>query len=259
MVMFKSRLGLYIFVPCCVLLFAPAAHAASISYYASDSGATPVSSDFAVSKFDTSLGTLLSVQLEVTGNSFGGSNEVDNESTSGGNATLTIATDMLFTGPGALIVLVLPQEVDSGVLGADSDATPDYTGSDWFKLTGSSSSDYQFDYLTSVAGGGTDDVSTYEGIGTVQFDWAASVNTSNSIDVAPTAAYTMPTTFDFDATVTYTYDAIIPEPATLSLLAMGLGSVIWIRRVMAGRYGTARTPGQDVERGAGDLRGPPSQ
>lgn len=203
-----------------------------ITYTDDDSGSAPASGFFSVDQFDTSLGTLLSVRLDVTGNSSGGTNEVENEDDSGGNATLEIGTDITVTGPAAaLVVLTMPQEEGTQFLASDDDADPDWAGLDWFKITGSTSNDSKWEKLVSVAGGGSDDVSAYEGTGTVQFDWAAVVNTSNSISVSPTSSRTTPTSFDFETTVTYTY--YIPEPSSFVLAVVGLfalGLCGWHRR-----------------------------
>ena len=81
-----------------------AASALSVSYNANDSGTAPTTGNFSVPQFDPALGILLSVELEVEGNSSGGTNEVENENESaGGSATLTIGTDIQVTGPAALL------------------------------------------------------------------------------------------------------------------------------------------------------------
>ncbi|MGF1632779.1 MAG: choice-of-anchor E domain-containing protein [Phycisphaerae bacterium] len=175
---------------------------------------------FSMPQFDPGLGTLLSVTVEVTGNSFGGSNALDNQSAQAGEASVTIGSNIFVTGPSSLLILTQPSETNSGPVAADDGGPIDFIGPDAISVVGTSSTDTDSDLLTTS-------LSPYIGLGSVIFNFSSFVNTANSATVSPTFSTTSPPSFNFTATVTYEY---IPEPTGLSLLALGALPMVRRRR-----------------------------
>lgn len=210
-----------------MLALTPLASAASISYGPSAFGTFTAGAGgvFNMPSFDTNLGTLTKVELTVTGNSDGGSNSIQNLSENAGEASVTIGTDITVSGPSALAVLTLPQTSNSGPVTPFVGPVLDFSGTDSVQVFGAPASDT--DANTILVGLGA-----YEtvGPGLVGFNYSSTANTSSSANVAPTVGQTTAPLFDFEATVTYYYDAV-PEPGSLVLAAMGaLGLALVARR-----------------------------
>lgn len=210
-----------------MLALAPLASAASITYGPNAFGTFAAGSGgvFNMPSFDTNLGTLTKVELTVTGNSDGGSNSIQNLSDNAGEASVTIGTDITVTGPSALTVLTLPQTSNSSPVTPFVGPILDFSGTDSVQVFGAPASDTDSD--TILVG-----LAAYEtvGPGVVGFTYGSTANTSNSATVAPTVSATTAPTFDFEATVTYYYNAV-PEPGSLVLAAMGaLGLALVARR-----------------------------
>jgi len=210
-----------------VLAFAPVATAASISYgptafgtYAAGAGGV-----FQMPSFDTNLGTLTKVELDVTGYSDGGSNSLQNLSQNPGDASVTIGTDITVSGPAALTVLTLPQSSNSGPVTPFVGPILDFSGTDSIQVFGTPANDS--DSNTILVGLGA-----YEtvGPGFINFNYSSAANTTSSASVAPTVSQTTAPVFGFDVTVTYYYN-VIPEPSTFVLGGLGLlGMVVVARR-----------------------------
>jgi hypothetical protein len=209
-----------------VLILVGQSGAATVSYGPTSVGPLSAGSAgiFTLSQFDPALGTLNSVFVEIIGNSFGGANTLDNESTFAGTAALSIGTNITVSGPASLLILSTPVQSTTGAIAADDEAgPPDYTGPDSISLIGTTSSDYDSDLL--MLG-----LAPYIGLGNVTFNYTSSTNSSTSANVAPTFSFNSPTEFSFDAQVTYIYDPI-PEPSMFGICGLlGAGLAACSRR-----------------------------
>ena len=190
--------------------------------------------NFQLSKFDPSLGTLQSVLLSVTGYSIGGVNQIDNESaTDAGTATLTIgSTVTVISGADSMTVVVLPSETVTGSVTTDTDVAPDFAGTDFLGISGSTSQDTK----TKAPG----DVTPYIGPGNITFNFTSSGNTGFNFDAPldimdfignPVGLNSANPRYYIEATVTYQYQDSppqVPEPGTLGMAAV-LGSLALAR------------------------------
>lgn len=181
------------------------------------------SGSFYFPQFDSSLGTLTSVDLTVTGNSFGGTNGLHNYSGFSGTASVSIGSNITVTGPSSLVVLTAPSQNTSGSVTALTNPGPfDFTGPDSIYIAGTSSTDTK---SATLYGSFT----PYEGLGNVTFNFASAVNSTSSASVSPALTESTPTQFEFEPTVTYNYITAIPEPASLGSLACLVGSGMFLR------------------------------
>ncbi len=205
-----------------LLILVGSTHAATITYGPTSFGAfaAGASGGFNVPQFDPSFGTLVQVDLYVAGHSDGGSNSVENLTANLGTGTASIGTDISVSGPAALVVLTTPATTGSGPMGP-YDGTALEGGTDTFTVNGAPSSDSDSASLTSS-------LSPYIGLGNVTFSYSSVVNTANSANVSPTVSYTTPPTFDFDATVVYTY--VVPEPASIGIFSTAIVAGLSRRR-----------------------------
>jgi hypothetical protein len=168
------------------------------------------SGSFAVPQFDDHGGarTLQGVYFELTTNALDGLMLFDSEDPSdAGTATLTIGADIDVTG--ALVpvsVTVTLSESDTGPVTADTDAAPDYVGTDSLGVQFATLADLQsFTYSSPP-----DDLSGFIGAGNVTFDFTSNSIAVHSEDVGPVSIFTLGPQFNFVATIRYTY---VPEPA----------------------------------------------
>ncbi|HEY2841843.1 MAG TPA: choice-of-anchor E domain-containing protein [Pirellulales bacterium] len=203
-----------------------AASAATVSYGPVSVGPSPTGSggSFGVTQFDPSLGTLTQVDLDVTGNSDGGSNGLQNLSGFPGNASVTIGSNITVSGPATLTVLTFPNNSNSGPVAPFTGAIDfTFSGPDSVLVNGVPSSDSNSSSITSG-------MAPYIGLSTVNFNYSSAANTSNAADVSPTFSSTTAPNFGFSATVTYHYTPV-PEPTTLALAGLGaLGLAFAARR-----------------------------
>jgi hypothetical protein len=231
---------------CCSLLalLAASASGAQISFtvVADNGGANYLAGGdpgtFTLSQFNSALGTLTGVSLQVTGNSIGGFNSLDNESaTRSGTATLTIGSDVTVSSTvDTLLVLVNPTQTAAGSVARDSDGAADFTGTDAVTVIGTSSTDTQSSSPVSFL--------PYIGTGSILYSFSSSANTAVALTAGTLSFSSLAfdsdnPSFNFTATVTYNYEPNldppppqVPEPGTLGM-AVTLG-VLGLSRLRRG-------------------------
>jgi hypothetical protein len=169
-----------------------------------------------VDQFDPSLGTLLSVKLELLSYAVNGSIEFDNESQTGGEVTLLVGGDVTATAPNALTVVTLPRQTHTGSVGADDESgtgNADFAGSDWLPMPNSVTGfDSDSATLTNPAL-----FTPYIGTGQFNVTIVASFVAGYLADISGQTQSTEGNTYG-EVKVTYEY---IPEPATMALLSLG--------------------------------------
>ena len=191
---------------------------------------------FDVPQFDDLFGTrtLTEARLLVYIESSYGKNEFDNEAFGGGTVTLAIGSWVRVQGPEPLVgsrLSVTADAVESvtAPISGDTDGIPaDFLGADYLSITGTSSTDTKSAGKTAAA-----DLAPYIGTGVVTFVFDGGRSTAGTILTAAGwqridwPGFTTPPlhNYTFETLVTYEY---VPEPATLSLLA--LGGLAMIRR-----------------------------
>ncbi len=226
-------------------LFRCPAYAETVQYSATlDNGgsnyAAGAAGSFQLPQFDPALGTLTSMAMEVTGNSLGGYIRTDNESgTDSGNTTVSLGMQITVAGPGSLSVLAFPRVTATRTLTSDTDVAPDFAGTDFVGI--------DMPDLTDTQSGSPSALQDYVGLESVTYSFASQGETGYNfqfpLDLVDffgsdgIGIQTQASTFNFQATVTYTYDAAtpIPEPACGTLVSLLLGMILLRRPV--------RTPG----------------
>jgi len=185
-----------------------------------------------LNKFDTKLGTLQSVQFDLSG-VLQGSGEAENKSSRAAKVTISLGSEMTLTRPdGSLLVMTNPLfKKDYNFSGYDR--VLDFGGTSGARtgLIEISDSDSFISLLAgdlalfSAAGGGFIDL----GISAIGHSEAiGSGNMSSNFENFASAS----------ATVTYTYDPVVvevPEPATLATMVAGLGLIGAARRRRAAK------------------------
>ncbi|MGB0661622.1 MAG: choice-of-anchor E domain-containing protein [Mangrovicoccus sp.] len=202
---------------------AGAANAATTSY--SDS-ISMTSLDFdttlSVAKFDSALGTLNSVTVELTGVVDGGA-EYENRSTSSGTTfKLSVAAliEAAFSFGGSVEVNVSPTGLSSPITVGVFDGTLDFAGTSGGSVSGLTDTDTDSKIYTTG-------LSNFIGAGNLDIFINAD-GTSQAIGGANVATIF---TTDASASVKVTYDySPIPLPAALPLLGAGIGALAIARR-----------------------------
>ncbi len=175
-------------------------------------------------KFDPGLGTLTKVTLELDANTDSGSIKWDNEASIPSDIVMGIGAEVTATAPLGLIALTaIPLQSGSGTVAADNDGAADFLGTDSFGITGGSGNDSDSDFTQSSL---ATFIATFAG---ETFD--TTVDSVVSTYLYTTGGYgpidSVPGMTDGTITVTYEY---VPEPATMSLLAVGAVALLRRRR-----------------------------
>jgi hypothetical protein len=210
-----------------VAFVTPAANADIISY--SDTfGPTGVpfsqTSVATLPQFDPSLGTLLSVTLTLDASTFAGTIAWDNEASIPSDVTLGIGAEITATAMSTLTTVALPMQTGSADdIDADNDGAADFIGTDSFGVFGGIGSDSDSDSTSVIA-----EMIPFIGIGTFPVMAESTVATYLTTDggfgpIDPRPGLT-------EGTVTVEYEYAVPEPATMTLLAVGGLGVISRRR-----------------------------
>lgn len=203
-------------VSICCLLLAGAANADTVSYSDTFGPANVPFSETAVAsllEFDPSIGTLTKVTFELFANTSSGTIAWDNEALIASDVTLGIGAEVTAKALTALTAVAVPLQTGTSSVDADNDGAADFIGTDSFSVTGGTGSDTDSVSTTVPA-----ELALY--IGTGSFDVLMSSGTETFLSTTGGYGPIDPVTGITDGTVkvTYTY---IPEPATMSLLALG--------------------------------------
>ena len=235
---------MYVIVISLILMSGVEVSASTISFEtdpAISGDISPDSGTLSLSQFDPSWGTLEIVKLELFGESWGGYYEIDNEGGAGTLNSISIGSEMGLSNDtlGADLVSTIPEKESLDIdIAADSDAAPDFAGSDWYRITGPDSSNKSTDddsqIWASFMSSPFDDVSDFIGVGNMVFDWNSETYTSSSQNFTPFQAQADTANYSFIGKVTYTYTgpgpSPIPEPATMLLFGGGLLGLAGISR-----------------------------
>jgi hypothetical protein len=229
------RLSRFLFLVPLLVVAAPL-HAASISYNTTfgPSGIPFSPTAYSLPKFDSALGTLTEVILQLEATTSAGSITFDNESGVSTAVTLGIGATVTANAPSAVAITVVPVQSGStpvgSPVGADDDLDPDFIGADSFTVTGGvgadSDSDSSTDALVLAAYTAAFPGETFDTL----IDAVLYTNLSASGGFGPLDATAGITSGVI--TVTYNYVAV-PEPASVVLGALGvcaLGLVAYRRR-----------------------------
>ena len=206
------------------LLAVSAASAGVFPYEVTYNGSVPGSQTVQLPKYDGTE-TLLSVELIIESFARGGSIIWDNESEAISDVTLGIGAQVTAVGPDLTTLVAMPMHVGSqtGVGPDDEQGGPDFFGLDSFALTGGVGSDS--DQANIV-----DPLKLVLYIGAENFDVDISALLATMHTASGGAGSVHPTagTTDGKIKVIYTTENV-PEPATMSLLALG-GVAALVRR-----------------------------
>ena len=196
----------------------------TISQTESFSGVPTLNDSLVFDKFDPTLGTLDSVEIIISLVSEGGFLIMDNDSQDPASGTFDFGANALFTSTAPFVNDVFGSVVStlsaahSGVVNLDpqvGDGTNDFdpAGPDGTSFTGGIENDGDSGFLASAIFGswtGTGETVTID----VEATQLANISATGGVEIAYT-----PITTSGDVTVKYTYT--VPEPMTMSLLALG--------------------------------------
>ncbi|WP_016951112.1 PEP-CTERM sorting domain-containing protein [Anabaena sp. PCC 7108] len=201
-----------------IVATAGTANAASLSYTASsgDYSPTDFSETLSIQKFDSSLGTLTSVFLEITG-SIKANAGLESLSASSSTITANVGADMYLTQDNNQLFFIKPTNSESYQATA-FDGQIDFSGTSGKTINDIMDSEYKNTTLTSDLY----DLAAYIGSGNIDFLFSAtaksSVSGSGNIvsQINTNAKGTLKVTYNYDSP----YSTQVPEPSTL--LGFGL-------------------------------------
>ena len=209
-------------VSVCCLLLAGAASADTISFSTTFAPKAISFDPFAagnLSKFDPDLGVLTMVTLELTANTTGNSIAWDNEATTASDVDLGIGSNVTATALTVLATVASPMHIESSSVTADEvgDGGGDFAGPDSFTVADGAGTDTQSNSTTTAS-----DLLLFTGPngapGTFAVWLEADQKTFLETDGGSGPINPAPGNASGTIKVTYTY---VPEPATMSLLALG--------------------------------------
>jgi len=225
----KARIAIIaVFAAALVLGLSVVAQAGTITYGPTlhNNGGPPFYLSYNTGTFDvprflaSSPGDILtSVLLRVKVESYDGGHAVDNNSWSwSGDVTLGIGAYVGVQGPipaggSRLTVDCRATETATGSVTIDTGPPTDFIGPDSFSITGHYATDTKADSRTAAL-----DLAPYIGAGNVTFAFTGNTSTYGTGPLPDGGDWVIFPTYKFTTTVEYTFT---PEPATLSLLALG--------------------------------------
>jgi hypothetical protein len=200
-----------------VMAVAQSASAGTITQTVSYTGGSPPFTDvLTFNKFNTALGTLTSVSIELSETSTLSSSVFNSTSSAVSFSNATTSATVTATGPDSTTsTATVTSDPFAGT------ATPNgFTNGPSTTATATATS-----FAASLA--------PYEGAGTGTFTVstsAAALAYTGDAAVAGALFFGGPATASGSVTIIYTYTSAIPEPASLGMVALGLGGIFAVRR-----------------------------
>lgn len=193
------------------VVLAGASQAASVSYTATvPSSTTDFTSNFNLSQFNPSLGTLTSIDLKLVGSSTG-SIQFESRDASAATITTNLSSTVSASGPANLTVTTLPLNSSSTAVSA-YDGVTDFGGTSGRTFNNLTASDTQ---TTSLNSG----FAPYIGNGNVVFTLTA--NGNSTVSGSGNLVTSISQASGGVSTITYNYTPAVPEPASMAVLSIG--------------------------------------
>lgn len=193
---------------------------------------TDWSESLRLNKFDTKLGTLQSVQFDLSG-VLQGSGEAENKSSKAAKVTITLGSELTLTRPdGSTLVITNPLfNRDFNFTGYDR--STDFAGTSGTR-TGIIEVSDSDSFITSLAS----DLALFSALGGGFIDLGLSATGHSQATGSGNMSSNFENSASASATVIYTYAPLVvevPEPATLATMIAGLGLMGAVRRRRAAR------------------------
>lgn len=193
---------------------------------------TDWSESLRLNKFDTKLGTLQSVQFDLSG-VLQGSGEAENKSSKAAKVTITLGSELTLTRPdGSTLVITNPLfNRDFNFTGYDR--STDFAGTSGTR-TGMIEVSDSDSFITSLAS----DLALFSALGGGFIDLGLSATGHSQATGSGNMSSNFENSASASATVIYTYAPLVvevPEPATLATMIAGLGLMGAVRRRRAAR------------------------
>ncbi len=150
--------------------------------------------------FDSGLGTLTKVKLEVDANTNGGSIAWDNEANVASTIMLGIGAEVTASAQGGLAAKATPLQLRNSAVDADNDGAADFIGTDSFSVVDGTGSDSGSDMTVAAA-----TLALYTGVGTFPVTLVAPVETFVSTNGGFGPVDPVPGNIDGTVTVTYRF------------------------------------------------------
>jgi hypothetical protein len=204
----------------CIIAMASMANAdiATVSFNAHYSGGTGITQVLSVPQFDSSLGTLQSVQIDFGVSADGWVGMENKNANTGGNKTLYTWLDDTHVTHGD-VQLQLGASTLSSVDWSVENTYTEYLAAFDGIIDYAGASGWQTTFLDKSDSGSAlydSDLESYIGNGTVNFNLVSS--STGVLSSSAQVSTSMGVTGTGDVTITYTYT---PEPATLAILGLG--------------------------------------